>query len=435
MSIPTAISFSNEIPGHSPMEELLNKFSGILDNYARHREYINRARAQTDKFSPEIIEKVVLDHEIKSSSLADEILPFIPEIEGHIARVDGEKQSILDSKSTSDVAMQEIELRHLIGEIDDDEFSALTGDLRSTLDEANGRLESLDSERGILSSALERWAGLAAEAGQDSGIGESEDEPSEEDPVEEDEDLVVEDPVEEDESPVEEPELDEDDGEDLEQEIMIEEPATAPEEALGDASFDPIATEPDGHHSSFGSIEDLSVVLSEDDGEDDDPIIATMEVDDEVDEFPFDDEPAEVVLDPMDDGGEEDDGGHSIDDVAGIVVDFESVEVEPELQPVSDEPRRALLLYQEGTAEEQIYPFTGDVLTIGRGRDNDIQIKNDSKVSRFHCKLFRRAANFYIEDNKSSNGTLVNGELITERRLFGGEEVIIGETFFRFRIM
>jgi pSer/pThr/pTyr-binding forkhead associated (FHA) protein len=56
-------------------------------------------------------------------------------------------------------------------------------------------------------------------------------------------------------------------------------------------------------------------------------------------------------------------------------------------------------------------------------------------VSRFHCKLFRRSGNFYIEDNKSSNGTLVNGELITERRLFGGEEVIIGETFFRFRIM
>ena len=100
-----------------------------------------------------------------------------------------------------------------------------------------------------------------------------------------------------------------------------------------------------------------------------------------------------------------------------------------------DSPRRALLLYQEGTAEEQIYPFTNDALTIGRGRENDIQIKNDSKVSRYHCKLQRRGNNFYIEDAKSSNGTLVNGELITDRRLFGGEEIIIGETFFRFRIM
>ncbi|MBW1877726.1 MAG: FHA domain-containing protein [Deltaproteobacteria bacterium] len=110
--------------------------------------------------------------------------------------------------------------------------------------------------------------------------------------------------------------------------------------------------------------------------------------------------------------------------------DLEAIEEEGD-----DRPRRAVMLYQEGTAEEQIHPFTGDVLTLGRGRDNDIQVKNDSKVSRYHCKLYRRNGNFYIEDNKSANGTLVNGELITERRLFGGEEIIIGETFFRFRIM
>jgi hypothetical protein len=390
------------------MEELLNNFSALLDNYARHREYINRARAQTEKFSSEIIKKVVLDHEIKASSLSDEILPHIPEIEGHIARVDGEKNAILDSKATSDEAMQELELRHLIGEITDDEFASLTSDLRTTLDEANGRLEALDSERGTLSDALGRWTELAAEMGHLDGL-------SSEDEVEE-MDLVAEEASEEDEEEIDVGEVLEDSAED----------------DHGDASFDPVAAEPDGHHASFGGTEDLSVVLA--DADDDEPVIATMEVEDDVDEFPFDDEPEDVMLDSMEEE-EEDDGGHSIDDVAGIVVDFDSVEVESDLPAGADEPRRALLLYQEGTAEEQIYPFTGDVLTIGRGRDNDIQIKNDSKVSRFHCKLFRRSANFYIEDNKSSNGTLVNGELITERRLFGGEEVIIGETFFRFRIM
>lgn len=396
-------------PDDAPMEELLNNFSALLDKYARHREYINRARAQTEKFSSEIIKKVVLDHEIKASSLSDEILPHIPEIEGHIARVDGEKDAILNSKATSDVAMQELELRHLIGEITDDEFASLTSDLRTTLDEANGRLEALDTERGTLSDALGRWTELAAELGHLDGLS-SEDEVEEVDEME----LVAEEASAEDEDEIDVGEVLEDSAED----------------DHGDASFDPVAAEPDGHHASFGGTEDLSVVLA--DADDDEPVIATMDVDDDVDEFPFDDEPEDVVLDAMED---DDDGGHSIDDVAGIVVDFDSVEVEPDLPAGADEPRRALLLYQEGTAEEQIYPFTGDVLTIGRGRDNDIQIKNDSKVSRFHCKLFRRSANFYIEDNKSSNGTLVNGELITERRLFGGEEVIIGETFFRFRIM
>ena len=103
--------------------------------------------------------------------------------------------------------------------------------------------------------------------------------------------------------------------------------------------------------------------------------------------------------------------------------------------------RRALVIYEEGTTEEQFYPFTGDDLTIGRGRDNDIQIKNDSKVSRYHCRIFRRSAHFFIEDNKSSNGTLKNGANITAEgggepvRLFGGEEIMVGETFFRFRIL
>ncbi len=133
----------------------------------------------------------------------------------------------------------------------------------------------------------------------------------------------------------------------------------------------------------------------------------------------------------------ESDGAEEVD--VDLVGDEELVELAAEaVAEVDDDDaasRRALLLYQEGTAEEQIYPFTGDEITIGRGRDNDIQIKNDSKVSRHHCKVYRKGDNFYIQDNKSSNGSLVNGELITERRLFGGEEIIIGETFFRFRIM
>ena len=130
------------------------------------------------------------------------------------------------------------------------------------------------------------------------------------------------------------------------------------------------------------------------------------------------------------------------------------VEVEPEMDAASevelDEPvpsegveassRRAILIYQEGTAEEQIYSFSANMMRIGRGRAADgkpcdVQIKNDAKVSRHHCTIVQQEDRFHVEDNKSANGTLVNGELVTERRLFGGEEVIIGETFFRFRVL
>lgn len=140
----------------------------------------------------------------------------------------------------------------------------------------------------------------------------------------------------------------------------------------------------------------------------------------------------------VDEGGDlfaDDDGGDFEIGDLDILPDDDDVDIDQGGDDAAAESRRAVLLYQEGTAEEQIYPFNGEVMSLGRGRDNDVQVKNDSKVSRYHCKLYRRGPNFYIEDNKSANGTLVNGELITERRLFGGEEVIIGETFFRFRIL
>ena len=376
------------------MEELLKSLSDHLDEYARHREYIKRAQGQADRFSPAIIEKVVLDHEIKSSTVADEILALVPELEQKIRDIDDEISGIKSSKASSDEKMQELELRSLIGELTEEEFGELSADLRDTLDEANSRLEELGGDRERLTGQLDRWVELAASAGQADGTSAAT--------------LLVEEDT---------PELDAEPVAVLE---AVEDEDSLISELVEDEGFDPVAAEPDGRHASYGGgREDLSTVLGD---HDDEPVIATMEVDEEL--FVGSD----VELESAED---------SLDDVDGIAINISDVEgVEDELGSEDvEEQRRALLLYQEGTAEEQIYPFTNDVLTIGRGRDNDIQIKNDSKVSRFHCKLFRRSANFYIEDNKSSNGTLVNGELITERRLFGGEEIIIGETFFRFRIM
>ena len=109
----------------------------------------------------------------------------------------------------------------------------------------------------------------------------------------------------------------------------------------------------------------------------------------------------------------------------------EDLQSEAGPSPVAGE---AVVVQNDGTRDEIIYRFAGDVISLGRGRDNTVQVKNDSKVSRYHCKVFRRDGAYYIEDNKSANGTLVDGELITEKRLLGGEELVVGETFFKFRL-
>ena len=103
---------------------------------------------------------------------------------------------------------------------------------------------------------------------------------------------------------------------------------------------------------------------------------------------------------------------------------------------MAPEAPSAMLIRDEGNpGSEAIFPFKGEEYTIGRAADNNIQIKDDNKVSRHHCKLVRRANQFFVLDLGSSNGTLVNGEDFDgECKLFGGEEVKVGETLFRFRM-
>ncbi len=352
-------------------QELLNGFSELLDEYAKHRDYIRRARAQADRFSPQVIEKVVLDHEIKSSEVADKVLPKVPEMESAIAGIDEEIAGIKSANAESSTELEELELRRAIGELDDAGFEEASKELREKLDAANARLAELEAERKALGDALDRWVEMAAEANQPDGTTPAEPEGVHTSSV----------PIQEDVSPVY------DSAETVEAEEAPEDEAI---EAGDEVDF--------GFEAEAGEVDVEAAAPA-----------------------------AEVELD-LEEGRAIGQEGEEIG------IDIESAVEEPAPEP-EEEPRRALLLYKEGTAEEQIYPIHGEVLRIGRGRDNDLQIKDDSKVSRFHCRLFRRGNSFYIEDNKSSNGTLVNGELIQERRLFGGEEIIIGETNFRFRIL
>jgi hypothetical protein len=359
---------------------------------------------------------------------------LVPELEGRLNAIDAEKDTIEEGKAASDAKMEELTLRQAIGEIDDGEFDSLSEELRGTLDDANGRLDGLNGERDELSNALGRWVELATEANQDDGMTKSESDEDAEAEPEPDADAAA------DEGDV----IVDDDEVEVEVEVEGDEVVVDDE-----PSGQPVVEANDGQHASTAPMkEDLSAVF--DNGADapasisvDDGAGEAIEAGDDSADFGFevgdDDGEVELNLDGGMAGGDDTGDEIGIDLEVGISEKDGEVEVEGddedgEAAP-GDEDRRAILLYSEGSPDEQIYPFDKDVLSIGRGRDNDIQIKNDSKVSRFHCRLFRRGGKFYIEDNKSSNGTLVNGELITERLLFGGEEIIIGETFFRFRIM
>lgn len=108
--------------------------------------------------------------------------------------------------------------------------------------------------------------------------------------------------------------------------------------------------------------------------------------------------------------------------------------VPPARQEDSEKHRTgvASLVRGEGSEREERIPLVGDIISLGRGRENDIQILNDIKVSRFHCRLVREGDTWFVEDNTSSNGTQVNGAAMHRYELKGGEAISIGNTIFRF---
>ncbi len=374
---------------------LLKSLNGHIAKYEQHRQYIEKARGQLAKFSSGVVEKVILDHEIKSSSVVDLVAPLLPEIRVLIAGLEAEKAQVIASKGGVDEELQELELRQLIGEITDKEFKSQSGGLRTNAASANERIAGIDASLTELSTGFDRWVAVATPHGH----------------------YVA--PV----APVAAP-VEDEDGQ-YGSRTDIREDVSA---VWGDGGNDGKATVRVADGGDEIAIEAGEV--GEEAGD-----VASAEVQfgvgTEVEIEIGGDEPVAVAVEAESESQSE----VIVDVPAAVEIVVEPAAEAAEARVDDGTVRRALLIYQESTAEEQIYPFTGEQLTIGRGRENDIQIKNDSKVSRYHCKLFRRGNNFYVEDIKSSNGTLVNGELITDRRLFGGEEIVVGETYFRFRLM
>jgi len=404
-------------------EDLLAKFNKQLEEYAKVRGFIDKAKSQTDKFRPEVIEKVCLTHEVKSMELGETITPLVADIEAEISGFQSTIAEVSAAKAGSEEAMEELQLRLAIGELSEKDFDSESKDLKSELESADGNIGDAQGKLDEFNEALSKWLDLAGEAGHASGASEAP--PAAQEAVVE----VDEEPVE---AAADSAELADafggsDEAADVDLAGGFGEGEVEVQEAEVEVASDEAAAEDDAPNLDWAPDEEDDAVPAEEAASVDElaPVDAEqilVEADEQAHEdsgVPGDGEDFLAGEQPVEDGGE------SLGQPDGETAAVNNGGAE----------RRALLLYQEGTAEEQIYPFTNDEISIGRGRDNEIQIKNDSKVSRKHCILFRENDAFFIKDNKSSNGSLVNGELITERRLFGGEEIIIGETFFRFRIM
>jgi pSer/pThr/pTyr-binding forkhead associated (FHA) protein len=72
----------------------------------------------------------------------------------------------------------------------------------------------------------------------------------------------------------------------------------------------------------------------------------------------------------------------------------------------------------------EIYPLEKVTINIGRKSDNDI-VLSEQHISRYHAQLRARDGKFILVDLRSTGGTSVNGERISEAQLIPGDVISI----------
>jgi hypothetical protein len=124
-----------------------------------------------------------------------------------------------------------------------------------------------------------------------------------------------------------------------------------------------------------------------------------------------------------------------------------------QLEPTADELiLDALALLDHGNRERTIAPHLAlrgqylafgdgddvrllaldrDVTHIGRGTSADVRL-DEQRVSRDHAILVRHGRHVRLLDNRSSNGTFVNGRRIVATNIADGDVIEVGPVLLRY---
>ena len=94
----------------------------------------------------------------------------------------------------------------------------------------------------------------------------------------------------------------------------------------------------------------------------------------------------------------------------------------------------ASLTVEKGEKSGTTIPVTKHQIVIGRDSGSADLVVNDPVASRRHARISWIATEYFVEDLDSSNGTIMNGELLTKlHRLKSGDKIEIGNTTLLFQ--
>ncbi|HEY0379024.1 MAG TPA: GGDEF domain-containing protein [Pyrinomonadaceae bacterium] len=102
--------------------------------------------------------------------------------------------------------------------------------------------------------------------------------------------------------------------------------------------------------------------------------------------------------------------------------------------------RRPALVFLRGELLAVPIPLERDEVILGRALEADVRV-NDARASRLHARITTERdgetgfTRYRITDLGSTNGTVVNGQLVADALLQDGDKIVIGEHLLRFDML
>lgn len=101
----------------------------------------------------------------------------------------------------------------------------------------------------------------------------------------------------------------------------------------------------------------------------------------------------------------------------------------PVARPGEAAPGRYIQI--EGPQQTLLIPLADTVVHVGRGIGADLHL-DEASVSRRHALIVPHPDGVRVLDNRSANGTIVNGQRVQQAELAHGDVIVLGRVALRY---